>query len=279
MSVKDLFESLQERELVTDRDEDYDSEPPQWISTQGVTDFGELPPHRMPPRPSPEDREEVPRREESGEDRLDDTERQILRRAVEVNGTEALAWYRPYHTSPSSWGIYIREMGRRYIADYLERQGVPSAFSLYHADKKLLDHEKTHFFVEAVCSRQELLGDSPIYQRRHEPSKTMVKGLPLSHLEEALCNANAVYGADSHVTRQIERFAKTRQPSGYKDWDRVAWRTDFQEACEEYLGHTANQIDLNRAPWYPIVSWARGQSRHVDVRIVPPEEDAGLGQT
>src|SRR3989442_604256 len=43
-----------------------------------------------------------------------------LGKDVKTAGVEALAWYVPYHSSRRRWGIYFRETGLIFLADYLE---------------------------------------------------------------------------------------------------------------------------------------------------------------
>ncbi|MDP7312621.1 MAG: hypothetical protein QF831_04215, partial [Candidatus Thalassarchaeaceae archaeon] len=43
--------------------------------------------------------------------------RRPLSAALATDGTEALAWYIPFHSNSDEWGIYIRDIGPRVIAN------------------------------------------------------------------------------------------------------------------------------------------------------------------
>jgi len=54
---------------------------------------------------------------------LDGETRREIGDEVEEEGVEALAYYIPFHADRRKWGIYIRESGLAYVADYLIETG------------------------------------------------------------------------------------------------------------------------------------------------------------
>jgi hypothetical protein len=87
---------------------------------------------------------------------------------------ETLAWYRPRHIYPRSWGIYVREAGivkvaRRllpFIGSFPAKMRTPINAAYAYAGYFLYRHEATHFAVEMFATQAELSG-RPVYLPYH----------------------------------------------------------------------------------------------------------------
>lgn len=176
----------------------------------------------------------------SPEQHVDEVE-QTWRDSTEGEGTEAFAWYVPFHYSTRRWGIYVDEVGLQLLGNLLYEwsqqlstsssgsrpsrsswpptaplsvpvrggggQGEPSfdtraeAFTL--ALEILLRHEWYHHQVELLAAHLEDAADKMYYERYHQEvyRDTFPEG---TCIEESLANA--------YVYRS--RAAVNRAPSG-----------------------------------------------------------------
>lgn len=192
--------------------------------------------------------------------------RQRIGDEVSQQGVEALAWYLPFHTSVSSWGIYLRESGIVYVADFLARNGVGPHPSVDQSRRFLELHEAMHFHVEAVSSQQELACGTSLYlNRKNLPQGNLV--LSPRHVEEALCNAEAIRRSSPDARDPLEDFARNHQPAGYRDWERVGWRSDFQQGVQDFHSAVGRGGGLQPALWYALLTWSRNRYRASDVPI------------
>lgn len=127
---------------------------------------------------------------------------------IEGEGTDALAWYEPFHfNGDNHWGIYIRLTGIEYIVQRVllrqSRLGEPKIDSCRvtpHIDLLrqiafafLFYHERFHFDTEAASSILEIAngGNSPPYYARYCSNVYAKPAYPDEPLEEALANARA----------------------------------------------------------------------------------------
>ncbi len=201
---------------------------------------------------------------------------------AERGGTEALAWYLPVHRSIPEYGIYFRESGLLFLADYLESAGVAPLWSLYHAYQLANAHEETHFVVEAVSSFVEYFCGREVYSNKFSASPIVGK-LPLSPalLEEALANAYGISREHPGKIRSLwENFSTHHQPAGYRDWSKVKWRTLYTNGLDLYFNHIGSLAGLHRGPWSPLSNWSRERSfeipRHI-IRDAPPGRGVVFG--
>ncbi len=200
-----------------------------------------------------------------------------LGREISTAGTEALAWYLPFHCSRVAWGIYFRESGLLFLADYLESAGVPSSFSLPFAHAYLDAHEEVHGMVEAVAAVQELIGGRATYLVKPKAAASPYLGrLTLAELEEALGNAYAVSRRGLAPARNaLEEFAEKYQPAGYRDLREVAWWQSFYNGANAVFDQLAGAASLGSAPWLPYLHWSRSQAWEIPrwlVRDAKPGE-------
>lgn len=168
---------------------------------------------------------------------------QKIDQLIENQGTDALAWYRPYHMDPQErWGITILDRGIWSVARKIATKMFSEPYTANQiqlcrniAKNFLYYHEMFHFKVELAATMMELIEPSePVYaqywvpQERREWFRSEVKSNPYvkAPLEEALANSYALHKTCSlleegrgKVKKAIVSFIKT-QPDGYKN----AWR-------------------------------------------------------
>jgi len=167
---------------------------------------------------------------------VDDFDSSGFSSCVADQGTDALAWYNPYHYfGLKSWGIHIPEDSIYYVAKEVlgNFPSDPRTLQLRLRASFLLlfRHEFFHFLTEIGASVLELEMPSPardvynnydvkVYSRPTQPTQP---------LEEALANARSyssfkhspigreLAGINANVISQIEHFMD-RQPPGYSDY-------------------------------------------------------------
>ncbi|MCL6508047.1 MAG: hypothetical protein K6T59_13580 [Bryobacteraceae bacterium] len=68
---------------------------------------------------------------------------------------DILAYYLPFHTHASDWGIYLRESGVLVVASILKGSRLDPGHSTIvdRGREILLNHEHFHFQAEVVCAR------------------------------------------------------------------------------------------------------------------------------
>ena len=179
-----------------------------------------------------------------------DLESGWLRDEVDEHGIEALAWYRPFHISPQKeWGITITDRGVWYLAKNVMSQKYDYPYTLEQihdcfelAYEFLYYHELFHFKVEYAATILEL--NSP-----HKPVKVYAPFWEdgfyhpgpndCSPLEEAMANEYARYrvckGQPKKLRDAIERFMRTQQPSGYRDFGDVKHHKKWQQGLESLV--------------------------------------------
>ncbi|MDA7845673.1 hypothetical protein N9A87_01325 [Euryarchaeota archaeon] len=179
-----------------------------------------------------------------------DLELEWLRDEVDEHGIEALAWYRPFHISPQNeWGITITDRGVWYLAKNVMSQKYDYPYTLEQihdcfelAYEFLYYHELFHFKVEYAATILEL--NSP-----HKPVKVYAPFWEdgfyhpgpnnCSPLEEAMANEYARYkvckGQPKKLRDAIERFMRTQQPSGYRDFGDVKHHKKWQQGLESLV--------------------------------------------
>jgi hypothetical protein len=129
--------------------------------------------------------------------------------------SDRLAWYRPFHSDRSGWGIYIREYGihlyYRQLEDTLRREygirgvsvtaaskngsvwTVPNETLKRHLQKlafqRLLTHEWFHFQVEYLLFHLECVSNAQLFNEYRENVYTETFP-PVQCIEESLANAS-----------------------------------------------------------------------------------------
>jgi len=158
---------------------------------------------------------------------------------IEGNGTDALAFYQPFHFfDDKSWGIFIKMIGIEYLVrrvflprlstrqcrigitvnDVDEEKTAPSAPPSTDALRQvafafLFCHEYFHFLTEIAASALEVaIGSTgpPYYYRYSRDVYSNPQKSPAEPLEEALANAYAYRGfhALSPLTRLVPGHKK-----------------------------------------------------------------------
>ncbi len=195
---------------------------------------------------------------------------QQIDQLIQNQGTDALAWYRPFHMEPQEkWGITILDRGIWYVARKLAGQMYSEPYNDNQiqlcrniAKNFLYHHEMFHFKVELAATMMELIGPSePIYsqywlpQNHREWFRSEVKSHPMvkAPLEEALANSYALHKVCSEfedapvgLKKALVSFIKT-QPDGYKNAWRLSvggnnWIAAINELIDKLIDSTNNHF-------------------------------------
>ena len=189
----------------------------------------------------------------------------IIEQGITKNsGTDALAWYRPFHMRPlEKWGITILDQGIWYLAKFIAAQMYGDVERLYNSEQSesilsecfdvaldfLYYHELFHFKVELAATMAELNSNTPFYREYwlngfNSESETIRGNSPL---EEALANSFARNKALEEVPtknrfrvrKALDSFIKS-QPDGYKDAYSVRGKKTFRLGVEELISKLVN---------------------------------------
>jgi mRNA-degrading endonuclease RelE of RelBE toxin-antitoxin system len=188
---------------------------------------------------------------------------QWLDQEIEKTGTEALAWYRPFHLSPQRlWGITITDRGIWKLARDVFAVKYNKPYSVEEIEdcrdlafQFLYSHELFHFRVEFAATVMELNNpsrhDEPIYARHWDgrmggtwfrsPSNILNGDAPL---EEALANEYGYWistrGQPYSVKKALRKFMDT-MPPGYRSTEFIRhnrnWGRGLDELAEQLLDH------------------------------------------
>ena len=147
-------------------------------------------------------------------------------------GTEALAWYKPFHFYDTKWGIYVRWRGVLYTSYSLYKAGyadsnaeILTASLIKNAFKILHSHAYFHFLVEWAASFMESLFERPLYSP-YLTSITRKEGRPQCNMEEPLANAYALRQVDSRVRDALSELYRV-QPPPYREFSSYVNDEDF----------------------------------------------------
>jgi len=204
---------------------------------------------------------------------------QKIEQLIEKQGTDALAWYRPFHMDPQEkWGITILDQGIWYLARKLATE-----FSAPYDDEDTIKycrdiakdflyyHEMFHFKVELAATVMEIFNpNEPLYARYWKPqsrgewfdSEVKSNREVKSPLEEALANSYALRqvcslhaNTDSanidvfKVKNAIEKIMEM-QPNGYRHAKKLPYGlVKWKRAMNELLDRLMNQEDSQE--WVP----------------------------
>jgi hypothetical protein len=143
-----------------------------------------------------------------------------MTKAIRHGGTDALAWYCPFHRfAPKSWGIYIPDASVSYLAlkvfndpqTRLPKKAVADPLSYALAFRLLFLHEFFHFVTEISASAIEFIKGDPCYDDYFvkEYCRPVDYDEPL---EEALANAFAFRGTMKEITLWARKGRFNHQP-------------------------------------------------------------------
>jgi hypothetical protein len=138
---------------------------------------------------------------------------------VEHQGTDALAYYLPFHHYRTVWGIYLRASGIQHLAQELKEGPLGKADSpiIQAAANVLHAHERHHFAVEAASTLLEVGLVDNVYRIQSDDAA----GHKIRQTEEALSNArcrNALQRSKGKaLLAALDRFMRSQGP-GYKDF-------------------------------------------------------------
>jgi len=155
-----------------------------------------------------------------------------LAAALATDGTEALAWYIPFHDTDSEWGIYIRDIGPRIIANRcfpdLLRTDPGEALGL--AFDFLFAHEFFHHISEIACTTLENSNPSnPLYRPYFD---RLVSGDADEALEEALANSFALDFIPGKQYKDGLRGLMDDCPPGYRDYGEYQSELRFERGLD-----------------------------------------------
>jgi hypothetical protein len=148
-------------------------------------------------------------------------------RLIEARGTDALAWYYPFHWKIAQHGIYISSKGALWLAErYLRRKYSENPIEnlskkLRFAAHALLRHELFHFAVECMVANWELATGVACYIKAQKKLRSPPEYRYIDD-EEALANAYMIRGfrwvnsatLGAQATPSLKRFC-AHQPHGY----------------------------------------------------------------
>jgi len=182
---------------------------------------------------------------------------------IENQGTDALAWYRPFHMDPQEkWGITILDRGIWYVA----RKIAEGMYSAPYDEEDIImrcrdiakdflyHHEMFHFKVELASTVMEKINPyKPLYAHYWRPqhngewfgSEVKSNRQVKAPLEEALANSYALHKVCSEITGKertkvknaLKQFMKM-QPDGYRHayifpYNGKRWKTAMYELIDK----------------------------------------------
>ena len=202
------------------------------------------------------------------------TERELdtqqIEQLIEAQGTDALAWYRPFHMEPQEkWGITILDRGIWYVARKLAAELYSEPYGnedvVMHcrniAKDFLYYHEMFHFKVELAATVMEKINPTealyagywkPQTDREWFGSEVKSNGQVKAPLEEALANSYALHKVCSEISgnerrnkvkKAIKQFMKM-QPEGYRHAEKFPYKgKKWEKGMNELLDKLLNQED------------------------------------
>jgi len=201
---------------------------------------------------------------------------QQIDQLIENQGTDALAWYRPFHMEPQEkWGITIIDRGIWYVARKLAAELYSAPYddedAIMHcrdiAKDFLYYHEMFHFKVELAATVMEKINPNealyagywkPQTNREWFGSEVKSHRKVKAPLEEALANSYALHKVCSEISG-TERRSKVKnaimqfmemQPDGYKHAENFPYNwKKWKRGMNELLDKLLNQEDSHE--WDP----------------------------
>jgi len=220
-------------------------------------------------------------------------EGQRIKRAIELNGVDALGWYSSFHITGVQWGIYIPISGIAYMASEclptIKDHSFEKAITIsFHS---ILAHELFHFATDCVVAQGELATQDPWWVPRKESLMDSRESYCLQ--EEKMANAYMLHKMRSNKALLRCRGRKPalkkfvgNQPEGYCNALHVMrgdWERELTELASIYCNHSAegrkNPYLRYGMGWdwasmfqlYPTVDW-----RHCPIHIVRDERRYNL---
>lgn len=147
---------------------------------------------------------------------------------------DTLAYYLPFHTHTSNWGIHLRESGVLAVACILKGSRLNPGDSGFidRGREVLLNHEHFHFQAEVACARAEVVLKLRIYDAYFND------GFATAH-EEALANASAYRGLRREpavIQDRVSTWMKHQGP-GYREFDKWVDSGKFRTGCRRAGQH------------------------------------------
>jgi len=179
---------------------------------------------------------------------------------IEQGGTEAIAFYMPFHYDhqPLPWGIYFyRNRVEALAHKIMSSHSAPFRNAMNSLIRLVTHHELFHFSVELFATNIERITNSAIYC----PYSHYVYNHPSTDachpVEEALANTSAFFNFmkegwfDYVFDEQWVRQFLSRQPNGYCDWISYSTRRQFASG-RRFLETSIMRNEIDPAPpFYP----------------------------
>ena len=174
---------------------------------------------------------------------------------IERDGIDALAWYQPFHYPDKfgRWGIFLLEDGIWTIANEIEElrnDGYTIDDLLISGSRILFWHEYFHFLNEIAVSTIEISSNfaQTNYQILQDRKFALSNYSHLNYyeLEEALANSFCLKKSD-RIFRIILKNFMNHQPAGYRDYNCVKMKKQFQIGCS-VLGACASNDPRSNSP-------------------------------
>lgn len=197
-------------------------------------------------------------------------------RAALVRGTDAFAYYVPFHQRGAQWGIYLPVIRLREVAtEILGPLHLSFAKKVLLAANLMHRHEMFHFAVEYMTSLWELAHHNPCWK----PGRQLTEKCGYFPLEEKLANAYMLRGIAAlpdaltapDLMQTMLKFV-AQQPEGYRDapdaTDPQTFRAECARLCMDYV----DQWNGGQAPeevFCPVVSELLLLDGRLDWRYCP----------
>lgn len=178
-----------------------------------------------------------------------------VRRALLIQGTDALAWYASFHVRGPQWGIYLPVTSLTWVAERVFGQlGLPLGARLGLAAHVLHSHELFHFAVDYMTAIWECATSGyPCWL----PAREFRKPAGYFPLEEKLANAFMLrrLSAAPIATRRPGRLKAVRRfvdemPEGYRDGLKAQGDAAFHGEClrlvYQYIHHSGRMPGAER---------------------------------
>jgi len=171
--------------------------------------------------------------------------------SVTARGTEALAWYHPFHQSAAEWGIYIPMTSVHYGAERWFNQRIGRRRRYLLALEVLLNHEVIHHACEYAVAQLELFLRAACWA----PARERLTNAKLQWFndEEALANANSIRQlAATEPGTIVDRVERSllQCPQGYRDFPLALSDEGFQDHILEVLRHNVGITAIDLGTWY-----------------------------
>lgn len=208
-------------------------------------------------------------------------------------GTDAIAWYAPWHLDGDDWGIYFWPPAfARYLDSYRgEVRKLPGTNSFSDlaiansAGEMLRAHELTHFAGEILGTELEATFATSGYRDYILTGSGFRNPWTVGHPEEILATHREATGAPPGLLRTAAKAHADKAPAGYREWklamdarqgalieatlaaqmmpcagSHVRWPVPTKREC--------NAVPVHWDPRYPVPPFLRRRTARITPRLV-----------